>query len=512
MIKVKSEDLLRDTILFGITILLMLAANFFTVLGGDFWKTAVDVLFFAIISLNIAIAASLIRNVRRDFALLIFLLTYNVLLMGRVYTSWFGYHHKLLLLLEAADFPKLFQSRQLVALSLFCVYFAYRLAGPIFHKRESAIKKLHTKAVYEDHLVPIIRRLSTIVLYISSVPFLYILFKTALDVVRHGYLQSFTNTSDVPSVISRLSMFFVPAFAVFLATLPNKKQMKLPLAVYSVYMLASLFTGRRNTIVCEALMLTFYFVMRDSLLEKGKRFLKKRMVAYVGVFGVIAMYFLQMLALVRSGAENTRRGLGEMLVSFIDSQGASFRVIVQTVNHIQSFNPSTTYLYLFYPFELFIHNNVVTRTLFVFTPIIEVQNSEFVQTTHNFGHALTYMVDPDRYLSGGGFGTSYVAEAYVAYGGLGVIFVSAMIGLIFRFFASLLTHNWVVITCGLLAIKSFVYIPRNFAFLWVTDVFNITYVCFYAAIYLAALFIAKGTHVRRTHMDVPEPLVLEERI
>ncbi|MCY1713076.1 O-antigen polysaccharide polymerase Wzy family protein [Caproiciproducens galactitolivorans] len=510
MIKIKSEDFLRDTILFGITILLMLTSNLLTVFGV--WNTAVDVLFFAILFLDVSIAASLIHNVRRDLALLIFLITYNVLLMGRVFTSWFGYHHKLLLLLEADDFQKLFQSLQLVALSLFCVYCAYRLAGPIFHKREAKIERLHTKAVSQSQLVPIIRQLSAIVLYVSSVPFLYILFKTALAVVRHGYLQSFTSTTDVPSIISRLSMFFVPAFAVFLATLPSRKQIKLPLAVYSVYMLASLFTGRRNTIVCEALMLAFYFVMRDSLLEKDKRVLKKRTVAYVGVLGIIAMYGLQFLALVRSGAENTKRGLGEMLVSFIDSQGASFRVVVQTVNHIQSFNPSTSYMYLFYPFELFVHNNVVTRTLFGLTPIIEVQTSEFVQTTHNFGHALTYMVDPERYLSGGGFGTSYVAEAYVAYGIIGVILVSAMIGLIFRFFASLLTYNWVVITCGLLAVKSFVYIPRNFAFLWVTEVFNITYICFYVAIYLAALLIAKGMHVRKTNMSAPEPLALEEQI
>nr|WP_319488366.1 O-antigen polysaccharide polymerase Wzy family protein [uncultured Caproiciproducens sp.] len=495
MLKIKTTDFIRDTIFFGIAILLMFTANLLTVFGGSFWETAVDVLFFAIITLNIAIFSSLIFHIRRDFALLIFVISYNVLLLGRVYTSWFGYHHKLLLLLEADDFPKLFQALQIVALSLLFVYAAYRAAGPFFYSRETTLKEKRINTASRNQLNPIIRQLSVIVLYVSSIPFFYILFNSALAVLRNGYLNSFTNASSVPSVISRLSMFFVPTFAVFLATLPNKKQIKLPLAVYGVYMLASLLTGRRNTIVTEALMLAAYFVMRDSLLEKEKRVLKKRTVVYAGGFGIIAMYLLNLQALIRAGLE-TNRGLGEMLVSFIDSQGASFRVIVETVNHIDLFNPATSYLYLFYPFEMFVHNNVVTKTIFGLSPIIEVQNTEFVRTTHNFGHALTYMVDPARYLSGGGFGTSYVAEAYVAYGILGVILISVMVGLIFRFFSSLLTHSWVVIAFGLIAIKNFVYIPRNFTFLWVTEVFNITYICFFVAVYVAALLIAKGTHAR----------------
>lgn len=514
MIKIKSEDFIRDAVLFGLTSLMLLVANLMTVFGGNYWKVAVDVLFYAIILLNISIFSSVIAHIRRDFALLIFVIAFNVLLLGRVYVSWFGYHHKILLLLEAEDFPQLFQALQIVAISLLCVYLAYHLAGPIFNKRETAIKELGIKAIPQNQLVPIIRQLSVLALCISSVPFLYILFKTAINVVRNGYLTSFTSTTSVPSAISRLSMFFIPAFTVFLASMPEKKQMKLPLLIYSIYMITSLFTGRRNTIVTEALMLIIYFVLRDNLLSKEKRVLKKRTIAYTGILGIVAMYVLQFLALLRSGAANTTRGLGEMLVSFLDSQGASFRVIVQTVNHIKLFDASTSYQYLFYPFERFVHNNVVTSALFGLTPIIEVQSSAFVQTTHNFAHVLTYMVDPARYLTGGGFGTSYVAEAYVAYGILGVIVVSLMIGLIFRFFSSILTRSWVVAACSLLAIKDFVYIPRNFAFMWVTDIFNLTYFCFYGLVFLGALMIVKiGTHLRIPQLQSEVPsFALEKKL
>jgi hypothetical protein len=507
MIKIKAADFLQDTIWFGLTALLLLTANLVAAFNGILWKTAVDIMLVAIIVLNIAICRSLIANIRRDFALLVFVGAFDLLLLGRVYVSWIGYSHKLLLLLEAESYPKLFSALQIVTVSLLSVYLAYRLFGPVFQKRETAIRERGMGAVRQDQLTPVIRQISQIVLYVSSIAFFYTLLKTALAVLQHGYLSSFTNTTDIPSYISRLSMFFIPAFAVFLATLPDKRQIRIPLAVYFVYMLASVLTGRRTTLVTEGLMLVVYLVLRDSLLEKEKRVLKKRTVFCAGILGLAGVYLLQLLALVRSGNPDLYRGFGEMLVSFIDSQGASFRVIMQTVNHIDLFPAGASSSYLFYPFELFVHNNVATRTLFGLAPIVEVQNSQFVQTTHNFAHMLTYLVDPDRYLSGGGFGTSFIAESYAAYRIWGVILLSVMIGLIFRFFASMLTRSWVVIACGLLAVKNFIYIPRSFAFLWVTEVFNITYLCFFIAIYLAALLVCRmGTHIRSA---APEPPVGE---
>lgn len=504
MIKIKSVDFLRDTVLFGITAVLFLVANLMTLMSDGLWAPALNVVLVAIIFLNIAVLSDVIKNIRRDIALLIFVIAFDILLLGRVYVSWIGSYDRYPELLEAKGLPELFQALQIVALSFFCVYLAYRLAGPMFHKREAAMREKRVGSIGANPVVPILRQLSEIVLIISSIPFFYSLFQTAINVMRHGYLNSFTDTDNIPGVVSRLSMFFVPSFAVFLATLPNKKQIKLPFVIYGVYMVSSLFTGRRNTLVTEALMLLVYFVMRDSLLSKQKRKIRKRTVGIAGIFSLAAMFLLQEMALIRAGIAGAQHNIGEILVGFFDSQGASFRVIIQTVNNINLFSRSDSFQYLFYPFELFVHNNTFTRTVFGLTPIIEVQNTAFVETTHNFGHKLTYLVDPARYLSGGGFGTSYVAEAYVAYRILGVIAVSMMIGLVFRFFSSMMTRNWLVLTCSLIALKNFVYIPRNFAFLWVTNTFNITYFCFYGAIYLFALFLFyAGTHVRKPSRHRP---------
>lgn len=498
MIKIKSGEMLRSTILFGLTGILFVFANLLPLLGDNLWEAALNILLVGIIFLNISIWCSLIKNVRRDIALLVFVAAFDILLLGRVYVAWIGNYDIYLSVLEAQGYPQLFQALQIVATSLFFVYLSYRLVSPTFIRREMAIEQRGMETIKKDPLIPVLRQLSAIILYISSIPFFYSLVNTILNVRRYGYLNSFTNNADnIPSAIARLSMFFIPSFAVFLATLPNKKQMKAPMIVYGIYMVSSLFTGRRNTIVTEALMLIVYFVLRDSLLPKEKRTLKKKTVIGGGVFGLAAVYFLQMVALIRAGMSSAGHGILDTLVGFVNSQGASFRVIIQTVNNINLFNHTVSYQYLFYPFELFAHNNLIVRTLFGLNPIVEVQNSSFVKTTHNFAHVLTYMVDPSRYLSGGGFGTSYIAEAYVAFGVVGVIMISIMFGIIFRYFASMITRSWPVLACSLIAVKELVYVPRNFAFLWVSDVFNITYLCFFLAIYVAALIIVKvGTHTR----------------
>ncbi|HAH78697.1 MAG TPA: hypothetical protein DCL64_04125 [Ruminococcaceae bacterium] len=491
---------LRNTVLFGAFAVLMLVANLLAALGGAYQETAVCVMFAANAALNVAVLADVFANIRRDFPLLVFTASFDLLLLGRVYVSFFGDYEHILYRLEARDFGTLFDALQIVTLAFFFVYAAYKLSAPLFVRREAALREKRSGAVRRNALLPVIRQICVAVLLVSSLAFFYTLFRSILYVFRHGYLGSYIQQAedDVPSAISRLSTLFAPAFAAFLATMPSRRQMKLPLAVYGVYMLASLFTGKRNTFVCEVLMLVIYFVLRDGLRARENRLFRKRTVLWA-VFGAVAlMYVLELVAEIRAGHGVRARGVFDSLVSFVYSQGASFRVIIQTVNNWDLFDHSQAYRFLFYPFEQFAHNNIFIRTMFGLNPIVEVQNTEFVQTTSNFAHVLTYMVDPGRYLSGGGFGTSFVAEAFVAYGMAGVAAVSALVGVAFRFFSSLLTRHWVVIALGLIALKDFIYLPRNFAFLWVTNTFNFTYLCFFAGVYLLALlFVRLGAHVRR---------------
>ena len=351
---------LRNTVLFGAFAVLMLVANLLAALGGAYQEAAVCVMFAANVALNVAVLADVFTNVRRDFPLLVFIASFDLLLLGRVYVSFLSDYEHVLYRLEAEDFGALFDALQIVTLAFFFVYAAYKLSAPLFVRREAALREKRSGAVRKNALLPVIRQICVLVLLVSSIAFFYTLFRSILDVFRYGYLGSYIQQAedDVPSVISRLSMFFTPAFATFLATMPSRRQMKLPLAVYGVYMLASLFTGRRNTFVCEVLMLVIYFVLRDNLRARENRLLRKRTVLW-GVVGAVAlMYLLELVAEVRAGSGGPTKGVFGSLVNFVYSQGASFRVIIQTVNNWDLFDHSQAYRYLFYPFEQFAHNNI----------------------------------------------------------------------------------------------------------------------------------------------------------
>ncbi len=498
MVQFRQKDLLRDTLLLGVSLAALVIAAFIAFFGGSWYSLAANVTLAGIVVLNLALLAYELADLRRRLSLLLFQGSFNLLLLGRVYVAWVRDYDIRLGRLEANGYDSLYWSLQLLAISLCSVYLAYRAAGALFRRQEVSVAVEGAKRVWDNPLIPIIRQLSRWVLYVSSLASFFSLANTALFVLRNGYLTSFTETAGVPSIVSRFALFFTPAFAVFLATMPSARQMRLPMCVYGVYLLASVFTGRRNMIVTSLMMLALYFVLRDNLLPKEKRVLTGRVVLLVCVLGLGGMYLLQMVAYLRSGSLGSWYSFFSTLVSFIDSQGASFRVIVKTFDYMDALNLSEGYRYFLFPLELFVTNNSIGQTVFHTEPIISLQTAEFAENTFSYSHVLTYLVDPTKYLRGEGFGTSYVAEAYVAFGTVGVIAMSAVIGAAFRWFSSMLGRSWPAIALGLIAVKSFVYLPRNYALGWITDVFNITYLAFLLGLYLAAqLLYTLGTHLRR---------------
>ncbi|MCH3973041.1 MAG: O-antigen polysaccharide polymerase Wzy family protein [Oscillospiraceae bacterium] len=503
--RLRARSTLRNTLFFGVGGVLLIAANLMPIFNSFFYAGAVYVLLWANFILNIGILCDLCSHFRRDFPMLVFTLSFDLLLLGRVYIAfWAKDQADLLYNLEASSYENLFSALQIVTFALLFAYAGYKLCAPLFLRREKALAKRDPAVFHNDQLTPLIRQISKIVLLISSLAFFFMLVRSISVVLRYGYLGSYTKQieNEVPSVISRLSMFFVPSFAVFLATLPDRRQLRLPLLVYGVYMLSSLLTGRRNTFVCEALMLLIYFVLRDRLLPKEQRLVQKKRIVPILILAVVLVYLLQVVAVRRSGS-GSGHNLLNMISNFIYSQGATYRVVQQTVNCWDRFDHQTAWQFIFYPCTEFVHNNPLTQTIFGLSPIVSTQSTQYVLTNYNLAHVLTYMVDPARYLSGGGFGTTYVAEAYLGFGMAGVAVVSGFFGVAFRFFSSMLTRSWPVLALSLLAVKELVYVPRNFALSWVFNTFSITYLLYFIGIYLLALLIARlGAHLRRTNGSI----------
>ncbi len=479
---------IRDIIFCSLSAALYLTAGILYLcqnpgLGADFILSA-------IIVLDAAILHFLIKQAERHIVMIIFTASYNVLLLSRVFTKWIIDHQNLCTAIEADSVYSMFETFSILFLGLAFVFAAYRVTGILLKDREASIDSGYIYEHKTDGLLETIRILSLISFFCFFAFSLYWSVKTAQLVSNVGYLESFKESADIPYFLRTLASLAVPAFTLFLATRPSKKAIIVPLCFYVVLILASLLSGRRNLFTRDVLMLLIYFVMRDDFRKSAQKlFTKARVVISAGA-GIVCMYLLQG---VRSGF---RASFLRTIFNFIYDQGASIRVVAKTVTYsgIFSDNPLR---YFLYPLEIQLRNGYIGGFLGM-TSIIEQQTAAFAVSTYNYAHKLTYFVDPERYLSGGGFGASYICDGYILGKAAGVILLSVILGCIIRIFPSLFTRNVFFTAFGLIVIRYVVYMPRSFFLGFVTDAFSPAVICLYSGVLLAA-YIINRILKRRAH-------------
>ena len=106
----------------------------------------------------------------------------------------------------------------------------------------------------------------------------------------------------------------------------------------------------------------------------------------------------------------------------------------------------------------------------------------------NLGATLSYFVLGNRYLNGEGTGVQYISELYVDYGYVGVIIYNLLIGyLMGRITMSIESRKYTnpyLFAVSFLILGDMVYIPRNFALSWITNLTSIGYIMVIFVIYL----------------------------
>lgn len=486
----------RDIIICCITLFTYITAVILSITG--YKRIGVDFCLVSILCLDIAIANYTLKKTKRNIVLLIFTITLNVLILSRVFTKWIIRYDNLQYETEAGNITNLYNSVSVIFISLACVFIAYRLAGLFFKKREKMMDNISDCTHSSNDLKSIIRIVSQISFYILFLFSVYVSVVTAMFIMKNGYLESFKSFPSISFEIRTIASLTLPAFAIFLATMPSKKQIIIPTLLYGVIMALSLLSGRRNIFVRDLLMLLIYLIMRDDVRQSAKKIFTKTRVLITGGIGLISIYMLQGMRTNFSGS------FLRSIFNFIYDQGASIKVVVKTIIHHNIFSDNPL-RYLFYPIELQLRNGFF-GALFNLSPIVESQTAIYAATTYNYAHKLTYFVEPARYLEGGGFGASYIADGYILFGVLGVIIVSIILGALIRFLPSLMTRSVVTIAFGLMFIRYVVYMPRNFFIGFIPEIFNFPYICFIGFIFALSLLIKKVSDnlKRRNEVSVCE--------
>ena len=194
------------------------------------------VLITAILVIWIMLMYYTLKNAEVRAAYLVYLIAFFTFLIGREVLERYGLHTITLVFSESINH----HAELCILLALISTFVAYLISSKF--KTKSTNKTIN----YNSDTYRVVRTVSKYFFYIT---YSFTLL-TVLDVVRfvfkNGYYAYYTSyVSGLPYVLIKAGDIAPISLWVFLATMPSKKSVKLPVALYVIYLIVSLGTGRR---------------------------------------------------------------------------------------------------------------------------------------------------------------------------------------------------------------------------------------------------------------------------
>jgi oligosaccharide repeat unit polymerase len=316
--------------------------------------------------------------------------------------------------------------------------------------------------------IRVVSALLFLVCFLASVYFGYLKLQQVSGLT---YLQYYlTDFSETGSIFVRTLETWEPfALAAFLAAFPRKRPATVVLVLHVLTTIPNLIIGGRTAFVLAVLFAVLYYFLRDSLDGKGSWIGRlEKTLLIVGIpTGILAM---GLLTYTRSNLGISQKPILTLLADSIYSQGVSYTVLGKgfvAAPQIAamgfkgySFGALTDY-FVNGPFGTFVLGN---------TPILGTNSVQQAVEGTSYAHAISYFMHPG-YLTGQGWGSSYLLELNQDFGFAGVAGFSLVLGALLRLVPRLLAWRWLVGVIALLACMSVFYIPRSttieiFEFVW----------------------------------------------
>lgn len=367
-------------------------------------------------------------DMRRRGLLAAFLVAFFVFLMGGHFVhEFFGYRLSHYLGDDYYHF-----SNQLLLISLSLVFICHLLTENLWFSRPAPpSRERESWEQFASSQKTI--RLGAIArtLFLVTYPFwFYINLDKILFVLSRGYLSYYTGYMASMSYLFRAVGTIAPyAFYVFLATMPSRKNIKLPLTLFAIHALASLLTGRRIEFAVMVLFMAVYYLVRHQLAIRGEPWLTRRM-----VFGLILLipfflFFLFAFNYLRLGASSGASSLWSGMLGFLQQQGISSSLIRLERYHQAALGDH--HYYSLFGLLKWVRTNGLLGLLVKFDyGFSYIGNSiPFASLGNSLSNTLSLIVlGEKRYLEGLGLGSCYIAELFHDFGYWGVGIGNAIYG------------------------------------------------------------------------------------
>lgn len=296
-----------------------------------------------------------------------------------------------------------------------------------------------------------------------------------------SYTATYINfTSTLPGIVTKLSGMADIAFFLYLATMPNPRNMKLVIGLKITIGLVLLAYGMRNTIVLTVILLATYFILYEEMVGKPYSIIPKRVYVLALFMMPLILTFFDYLMAYRDGRSYTTSNVFDSAKHMITSLGGSVDVIEYGYRYADVIPDK---IYSFGGIIDFFTQNIIARALFGARQY-GGNTVEQALYGHSFSNTLTYLVKKDAFLRGYGMGSSYIAEVYHDFGYSGVCLINVIYGKILVQFNRLRVNHILANTIMIMASYYIIYAPRAYADGFLSCFLNFSFIFTFAIAYI----------------------------
>ncbi len=443
----------------------------------SFYEESVDGINFSILALIISNVLACRKDLRRTIIFIVFNLTFFIFIFGRTFIGFIAPK------LEAST-PQLFVhpvSEFIASLLVFAVLAAIRV---VYTLAQPSLESTAPVATHSPYLQKV-RYWAQILVFTTIGPYLVVLIERVFFVRQASYDAYYTDfATNLPLIFTRFANLYEPLLLLYLATWPGRRGTTIHLLIYVALGALSLGWGQRNGFALALLFAVMYLGLRDHITPMAKQWLSRRLV-WTGLLASIPLtIFMAIFTFTRSGREALTLSYLEWIGQFLVAQGSSFQVVSYTVQNAAVFPEGK--LYSLGPLIAFFNENIITQA-FTDSVIYGQATAALALLGNNFSFAFAYIANPGYYLSGGGYGSNFIAELWIDFGTIGVVAGGIIYGVLLARFPRWVTKGGPFVGALLLAAAlQLIYSPRGEFLGFISPILSMPTVAAYLAVHFLA--------------------------
>lgn len=312
--------------------------------------------------------------------------------------------------------------------------------------------------VLRDAFAQALRSVSVATMLLSAIPYLLSLRSISDFVSSNSYYDYYLERAELLTTWGRLSeALFSAAFAGVLASMPSRQLFLILSSVYLGVQYQLMNTGRRSVFVLAVLLVIGYAMWRfERERQQQGRWISRRTFALAGIAALPLVSVLNRVSLMRGwNSASATQSPADAMWEFLYSQGVSANLL----GYVQDATlgiPSGK-LYTLGPLFEFTEKLLGLGT--ADTGGL-TQSATRALDGHQLAHTISYLVMPDMYLRGAGYGSSSLAELLIDFGVVGLVVGGAVTALLLKVLVRGLSAHPVRAFVSLLMLRDLLFTPR----------------------------------------------------